>query len=167
MKLRDELLYKYYITNETLINFDKKNNLINKNEYSNINSIIILLKKIYFHLTMLDVNKAYQQIGSLNREYENIIRNKILGDKTMKFKDIFMNVEKIIKIYNSIYTLKENFNSKQIISSFNMLSLFKEVVEIINEMQYELDKMNENAKKIFIECQKIIGILTGNIDFFN
>ena len=165
MKLRDELLYKYYITNETLINFDKKNNLINKNEYSNINSIIILLKKIYFHLTMLDVNKAYQQIGSLNREYENIIRNKILGDKTMKFKDIFMNVEKIIKIYNSIYTLKENFNSKQIISSFNMLSLFKEVVEIINEMQYELDKMNENAKKIFIECQKIIGILTGNIDF--
>ena len=46
-----------------------------------------------------------------------------------------------------------------------MLSLFKEVVEIINEMQYELDKMNENAKKIFIECQKIIGLLTGNIDF--
>ena len=46
-----------------------------------------------------------------------------------------------------------------------MVSLFKEVVEIINEMQYELDKMNENAKKIFIECQKIIGILTGNIDF--
>ena len=28
MKLRDELLYKYYIPNETLINFDKKNNLI-------------------------------------------------------------------------------------------------------------------------------------------
>ena len=55
MKLRDELLYKYYITNETLINFDKKNNLINKNEYSNINSIIILLKKIYFHLTMLEI----------------------------------------------------------------------------------------------------------------
>ena len=165
MKLRDELLYKYYITNETLINFDKKNNLIYNNEYNNINSIIILLKKIYFHLTMLDVNKAYQQIGLLNQQYESTIRNKIFGDKTMKFKDIFMNVEKIIKIYNNIYTLKENFNSKQIISSFNMLSLFKEVVEIITEMKYELDKMNENMKKIFIECQNIIGLITGNLDF--
>ena len=62
MKLRDELLYKYYIPNETLINFDKKNNLIYNNEYNNINSLIILLKKIYFHLTLLDINKAYQQI---------------------------------------------------------------------------------------------------------
>ena len=165
MKLRDELLYKYYIPNETLINFDKKNNLIYNNEYNNINSLIILLKKIYFHLTLLDINKAYQQLGLLNQQYENIIRNKILGDKTMKYKDIFMNIEKIIKIYNNIYTLKENFNSKQIISSFNMLPLFKEVVEIINEMKYELDKMNENMKKIFIECQNIIGLLTGNFDF--
>ena len=165
MKLRDELLYKYYIPNETLINFDKKNNLIYNNEYNNINSLIILLKKIYFHLTLLDINKAYQQLGLLNQQYENIIRNKILGDKTMKYKDIFMNIEKIIKIYNNIYTLKENFNSKQIISSFNMLPLFKEVVEIVNEMKYELDKMNENAKKIFIECQNIIGLLTGNVDF--
>ena len=165
MKLRDELLYKYYIPNETLINFDKKNNLIYNNEYNNINSLIILLKKIYFHLTLLDINKAYQQIGLLNQQYENMLRNKMFGDKTMKFKDIFMNVEKIIKIYNNIYTLKENFNSKQIISSFNMLSLFKEVVEIINEMKFESNNMNENIKKIFIECQNIIGLLTGNIDF--
>ena len=165
MKLRDELLYKYYIPNETLINFDKKNNLIYNNEYNNINSLIILLKKIYFHLTLLDINKAYQQIGLLNQQYENMLRNKMFGDKTMKFKDIFMNVEKIIKIYNNIYTLKENFNSKQIISSFNMLSLFKEVVEIINEMKFESNNMNENIKKIFTECQNIIGLLTGNIDF--
>ena len=165
MKLRDELLYKYYISNETLINFEKKSNMIYVKENNNINSIITSLKKIYFQLTMLDINKAYQQIGLLNQEYENIYRRNIFGDKTMKFKEIFMNVEKIIKIYNNIYSLKENFNSKQIISSFNMLSVFKEVVEIINEMQIEKDNMNENMKKIFIECQKIIGLLTGNPDF--
>ena len=165
MKLRDKLLYKYYIPNETLINFEKKSNMIYIKENNNINSIITSLKKIYFQLTMLDINKAYQQIGLLNQEYENIYRHKIFGDETMKFKEIFMNVEKIIKIYNNIYSLKENFNSKQIISSFNMLSVFKEVVEIINEMQNEKDNMNENRKKIFIECQKIIGLLTGNPDF--
>ena len=165
MKLRDELLYKYYISNETLINFEKKSNMIYVKDNNNINSLITSLKKIYFQLTMLDINKAYQQIGLLNQEYENIYRQKIFGDKTMKFKEIFMNVEKIIKIYNNIYSLKENFNSKQIISSFNMLSVFKEVVEIINEMQMERENMNENIKKIFIECQKIIGLLTGNPDF--
>lgn len=96
---------------------------------------------------MLDINKSYQQIGLLNQEYENIYRNKIFGDKTMKFKDLFMNMEKIIKIYNNIYSLKENFNSKQIISSFNMFSAFKEVKEIIREMEYDRDNMNENIKK--------------------
>ena len=114
---------------------------------------------------MLDINKAYQQIGLLNQEYESIYRNKIFGDKTMKFKDLFMNMEKIIKIYNNIYSLKENFNSKQIISSFNMFSAFKEVKEIIREMEYDRDNMNENIKKIFIECQRISGILTGEINF--
>ena len=166
MKLRDELLYRYYIPNETLINFEKKNNnIIYNKENHNINSIITTLKKIYFHLTMLDINKSYQQIGLLNQEYENIYRNKIFGDKTMKFKDLFMNMEKIIKIYNNIYSLKENFNSKQIISSFNMFSAFKEVKEIIREMEYDRDNMNENIKKIFIECQRISGILTGEINF--
>ena len=165
MKLRDELLYKYYITSETLINFESKNNIIYDKENSNINSIITILKKIYFHLTMLDINKAYQQIGLLMQLYESIFRKKILGDKTMKFNDLFMNLEKIIKIYDNIYILKENFNPKQIISSFNMYSVFKEVSEILQEMQYEKDSMKENVKIIFIECQKIIGLLMGNFDF--
>ena len=165
MKLRDELLYKYYITSETLINFESKNNIIYDKENSNINSIITILKKIYFHLTMLDINKAYQQIGLLMQLYESIFRKKILGDKTMKFNDLFMNLEKIIKIYNNIYILKDNFNPKQIISSFNMYSVFKEVSEILQEMQYEKDSMKENVKIIFIECQKIIGLLMGNFDF--
>ena len=165
MKLRDELLYKYYITSETLINFESKNNIIYDKENNNINSIITILKKLYFHLTMLDINKAYQQIGLLMQLYESIFRKKILGDKTMKFNDLFMNLEKIIKIYNNIYSLKENFNSKQIISSFNMFTVFKEVSEILQEMQYEKDTMKENAKIIFIECQKIIGLLMGNFEF--
>lgn len=165
MKLRDELLYKYYITSETLINFESKNNIIYDKENNNINSIITILKKLYFHLTMLDINKAYQQIGLLMQLYESIFRKKILGDKTMKFNDLFMNLEKIIKIYNNIYSLKENFNSKQIISSFNMFTVFKEVSEILQEMQYEKDTMKENEKIIFIECQKIIGLLMGNFDF--
>jgi hypothetical protein len=114
---------------------------------------------------MLDINKAYQQIGLLMQLYESIFRKKILGDKTMKFNDLFMNLEKIIKIYNNIYSLKENFNSKQIISSFNMFTVFKEVSEILQEMQYEKDTMKENEKIIFIECQKIIGLLMGNFDF--
>jgi len=83
----------------------------------------------------------------------------------MKFNDLFMNLEKIIKIYNNIYSLKENFNSKQIISSFNMFTVFKEVSEILQEMQYEKDTMKENEKIIFIECQKIIGLLMGNFEF--
>ena len=165
MKLRDELLYKYYITSETLINFESKNNIIYDKENNNINSIITILKKLYFHLTMLDIDKAYQQIGLLMQLYESIFRKKILGDKTMKFNDLFMNLEKIIKIYNNIYSLKENFNSKQIISSFNMFTVFKEVSEILQEMQYEKDTMKENAKIIFIECQKIIGLLMGNFEF--
>ena len=165
MKLRDELLYKYYITSETLINFESKNNIIYDKENNNINSIITILKKLYFHLTMLDINKAYQQIGLLMQLYESIFRKKILGDKTMKFNDLFMNLEKIIKIYNNIYSLKENFNSKQIISSFNMFTVFKEVSEILQEMQYEKDTMKENEKIIFIECQKIIGLLMGNFEF--
>ena len=165
MKLRDELLYKYYITSETLINFESKNNIIYDKENNNINSIITILKKLYFHLTMLDINKAYQQIGLLMQLYESIFRKKILGDKTMKFNDLFMNLEKIIKIYNNIYSLKENFNSKQIISSFNMFTVFKEVSEILQEMQYEKDTMKGNAKIIFIECQKIIGLLMGNFEF--
>ena len=165
MKLRDELLYKYYITSETLINFESKNNIIYDKENNNINSIITILKKLYFHLTMLDINKAHQQIGLLMQLYESIFRKKILGDKTMKFNDLFMNLEKIIKIYNNIYSLKENFNSKQIISSFNMFTVFKEVSEILQEMQYEKDTMKENAKIIFIECQKIIGLLMGNFEF--
>ena len=45
----------------------------------------------------------------------------------LKIKDLFMNLEKIIKIYNNIYSLKDNFNSKQIISSFNMIPVFNEV----------------------------------------
>ena len=165
MKLRDELLYKYYITCETLINFESKNNIIYDKENNNINSIITILKKLYFHLTMLDIDKAYQQIGLLMQLYESIFRKKILGDKTMKFNDLFMNLEKIIKIYNNIYSLKENFNSKQIISSFNMFTVFKEVSEILQEMQYEKDTMKENEKIIFIECQKIVGLLMGNFDF--
>ena len=166
MKLRDDLLYRYYIPSEILINFENKNkNIIYNKENNNINSIISIMKKIYFHLTMLDIDKAYQQMNSLNQIYENIYRNKIFGDKSMKFKDLFMNIEKIIKIYNNIYSLKENFNSKQIISSFNMISVFQEVVEIIKEMQYEKESMNENIKKIFIECQKIIGIITGNVEY--
>ena len=162
MKLRDELLYKYYFQSETLIDFEKKNKNIIEN--NNLNSIIINLKKIYFHLTMLDINKAYNQVGSLIQIFENIYRNKIFGDKTMTFKDLFMNLEKIIKIYNNIFSLKENFNSKQIISSFNMLSVFKEIVELINDIQYSRENMNEDIKKIMVECQKIIGLLTGNME---
>jgi len=77
MKLRDELLYKYYITSETLINFESKNNIIYDKENNNINSIITILKKLYFHLTMLDIDKAYQQIGLLMQLYESIFRKKI------------------------------------------------------------------------------------------
>ena len=162
MKLRDILLYKYYIPNEALINFDKraKNNMPN----NDIETIITLLKKIYFHLTLLDINKAYQQMGLLLQQYEKIFRSKILGDKTMKIKDLFMNLEKIIKIYNNIYSLKDNFNSKQIISSFNMIPVFNEVKDIIQDMLYDKDSMNESVKKIFFECEKISQLLTGNLD---
>ena len=58
----------------------------------------------------------------LIRLYKDTIKDKnlqkLLSDKTMQFNELFLNMERIIKIYNDIYKLKENFNSKQIISAF-------------------------------------------------
>ena len=168
MKLRDNLFYKYNNISETLINFENNNNKnIYSKENNNINSLIRILKKIFFSLTMLDVDKAYQQIDLIIRLYENIYRTKIFGNHTMKFKDFFMNLEKILKIYNTIYNLNDTLNPKQLVSYFNMLPVFKEAYEILQEIQNEKETMNQNVKIIFMECQKIIGLLTGNMDLIN
>ena len=165
MKLRDNLFYKYNNISETIINFEKNNSkIIYNKENSNINSLITILKKIFFSLTMLDVDKAYQQIGLIMQIYESSLRTKIFGNHTMKFKDLFMNMEKIIKIYNTAINIKDSLNPKQMVSSFNMLPVFNETLELLQEMKNEKEVMEQNLKKIFMECQKIIGLLTGNME---
>ena len=165
MRLRDELFYRYYMPIETVINMDKKNNEIYGSSRNNIESVINTLKHIYFYLTMLDISKANQKMMDLNRLYKDILRKKLLGDKTFVFNDLFLNIEKIIKIYNDIFNLKENFNSKQLISSFNMNSIFQDVKETIFNLQKDISINNndENVKKIFCECQKICGMFAGEI----
>jgi hypothetical protein len=170
MKLRDELLYKYYIPIETIIDIDKKING-NNNAYAynanNVESIINNLKHIYYYLTMLDISKANQKMMELNRIYKDILRKKLLDEYTLIFNDLFLNIEKIIKIYNDIYNLKEFFNSKQIVSSFNMNFIFQDIKETIFNLQKEISykNSNETIKKLFIECQKICGIFSGDINF--
>ena len=168
MRLRDELFYRYYMPIETVINMDKKNNEIYGSSRNNIESIINTLRHIYFYLTMLDISKANQKMMELNRLYKDILRKKLLGDKTFVFNDLFLNIEKIIKIYNDIFNLKENFNSKQLISSFNMNSIFQDVKETIFNLQTDISINNnndENIKKIFCECQKICGMFAGDINY--
>ena len=167
MKLRDEIFYKYYMPIETAINIEQNFNNINDMNSNNIGSIINILKNIYFHLSVLDISKAKQKILELNRIYKEILRKGSLGDKTLIFNDLFLNIEKIIKIYNNIYNLKDNVNSKQIISSFNMNLVFQEVKEIIFELQKSLsnNKDDEEKKKLFNECQKICGMFLGDINY--
>ncbi len=166
MKLRDELFYKYLMPIETIIDLDKKNNEKYKTYQDNIESIINNLKHIYFYLTMLDISKANQKMMELNRVYKEILRKKSLGNQTLVFNDLFLNIEKIIKIYNDIYDLKDNFNSKQIISSFNMNLIFQDVKETIFSLQKEIlnkHSTNENIKKLFLECQRICGMFAGDM----
>ena len=168
MKLRDEIFYKYYVPIETAIDVDKNKSKINDMNSNNIGSIINILENIYFHLSLLDLSKAKQKILELNRIYKEILRERILGDKTLIFNDLFLNIEKIIKIYNNIYNLKDNLNSKQIISSFNMNLIFQEVREIIFELQKSLSNNKDDdgeIKILFNECQKICGMLLGNIEY--
>ena len=168
MRLRDELFYKYYMPIETVIIMDKKNNEKYGISRNNIESIINNLKNIYFYLTMLDISKAKQKMMELNRLYKDILRKQKLGDKTLIFNDLFLNIEKIIKIYNDIYNLKENINSKQIISSFKMNSIFQDVKETIHNLQRDIsinNNIDENIKKIFYECQKICGMFSGDINY--
>ena len=169
MKLRDELLYKYFIPIETIMNLDKKNRDMYLNNNGNIDSIANTLKNIYFNLSMLDIDKAGQKMMELIRLYKDVINKKkakLLGDKTMQFNELFLNMERIIKIYNDIYKLKENFNSKQIISAFNMNPIFQEIKETIFNLERDIShNRNENVQKIFIECQKICGILSGDLKY--
>ena len=166
MKLRDELLYKYFIPIETIMNLDKKNRDMYLNNNGNIDSIANTLKNIYFNLSMLDIDKAGQKMMELIRLYKDVIKAKLLDDKTMQFNELFLNMERIIKIYNDIYKLKENFNSKQIISAFNMNPIFQEIKETIFNLERDIShNRNENVQKIFIECQKICGILSGDLKY--
>ena len=166
MKLRDGLLYKYFIPIETAMNFDKKNNDMYQNNNGRIDSIVNALKHIYFNLSVLDIDKAEQKMMELIRLYKDAIKVKLLGDKTMQFNELFLNMERIIKIYNDIYKLKENFNSKQIISAFNMNPIFQEIKESIFNLEKDISyNRDENAKKIFVECQKICGILSGDLKY--
>lgn len=115
---------------------------------------------------MLDISKANQKMMELNRVYKEILRKKSLGNQTLVFNDLFLNIEKIIKIYNDIYDLKDNFNSKQIISSFNMNLIFQDVKETIFSLQKEIlnkHSTNENIKKLFLECQRICGMFAGDM----
>ena len=158
MKLRDDIFYKYFMNIETAIN-------INKNSNSN-DSIINNLENIYFHLSLFDISKAKQKISQLIRIYKGFIQTKKFDNQTLVFKDLFINIEKIIKIYNDIYNLKGNFNSKQIISSFNMNPIFQEVKEIIFELRKDCSNNKEDEKsKILASCQKICGIFTGDINY--
>ena len=167
MKLRDELFYKYYMPIETVINMDKKSNELYNMNRNNVESIINNLKNIYHNLSMLDLSKARQKMIELNRIYKEIIRKNILGDKTLEFNDLFLNMEKIITIYNDIYNLKENLNSKQIISSFNMNPIFQDVKETIFNLQRDIlhNNRDDNIKKVFLECQKICGMFAGDIKY--
>ena len=166
MKLRDELFYKYLMPIETIIDLDKKNNENYKENHNNIEPIINNLKHIYFYLTMLDISKANQKMMELNRAYKEILRKRSFGSLTMVFNDLFLNIEKIIKIYNDIYDLKDNFNSKQIISSFNMNLIFQDVKETIFSLQKEIlnkQSKNENVQNLFLECQRICGMFAGDM----
>ena len=167
MKLRDELFYKYFMPIETGINIDKMDKDFYNNARNKIDSIKNILKSIYLYLTMLDISKAKQKIIELNRMYKEFISKNVLGEKTLEFSDLFLNMEKIISIFYDIYNLKENFNSKQIISSFKMNSIFQDVKETIFELQKYLsfNEREENVKKIFNECQKICGMFAGDVKF--
>ena len=166
MKLRDELFYKYYMPIETVININNKNNELYNINRNNVESIINNLRNIYHNLSILDLSKAKQKMIELNRLYKDIIRKNILGDKTLEFNDLFLNMEKIITIYNDIYNLKENLNSKQIISSFNMNPIFQDVKETIFNLQRDISiSRDDNIKKVFLECQKICGMFAGDLKY--
>ena len=163
MKLRDELVYKYFQNNKIVINKEPGNG-------NNIDSIISILNNVYINLSLLDIYKAKQKMMELNRLNKEIIRRKSLGEKTMVFNDLFISMEKIIQIYNDIYSLKENFNSKQIISSFNMNSIFQDVRETIFNLKkvipFNSQKQEEQIiSKVFTECEKLCGLLTGDIQY--
>ena len=105
----------------------------------------------------------------LNRAYKEILRKKSLGNQTLVFNDLFLNIEKIIKIYNDIYDLKDNFNSKQIISSFNMNLIFQDVKETIFSLQKEIlnkHRTNENIKKIIFRMSKNMRDVRGRYEMY-
>jgi hypothetical protein len=108
MNLRDTMLYKYLIPIQIQIDYENKNKNLEKK--SDVDTIINILKDIFFYLSMIDIGKASQKLAELNRIYESFISNNILGDKTLIFYDLFINIEKLIGIYNDIYKMKENVN---------------------------------------------------------
>ena len=173
MKLRDELLYKFYIPNEALKDIENKNK--EKNNINNkdiVESIINNLNNIYMHLSLLDISKAYQKVSELNRIYKDVLNIKKgkgnpLDEYVMVFNELFMNIEKIINIYNDIYKLKDNFNSKLIVQTFNMNSIFQEVKETIFNLQKDIMYKNSSnkIKKLFQECQRICGMFSGEMNF--
>ena len=160
MKLRDELVYKYFTSDQIPMNMDPGNG-----NRSNIESIKYILENIYKYLSLLEISKAKQKMLELNRVNKEIIRKKELGNNTMLFNDLFLNMEKIIKIYNDIYSLKENFNSKQIKSAFNMNPIFQDVRETIFILKKEINEEKGLANELFKECEKICGLLCGDVNF--
>ena len=160
MKLRDELVYKYFTSDQIPMNMDPGNG-----NRSNIESIKYILENIYKYLSLLEISKAKQKMLELNRVNKEIIRKKELGNNTMLFNDLFLNMEKIIKIYNDIYSLKENFNSKQIKSAFNMNPIFQDVRETIFNLKKEINEEKGLENDLFKECEKICGLLCGDINF--
>ena len=160
MKLRDELVYKYFTSDQIPMNMDPGNG-----NRSNIESIKYILENIYKYLSLLEISKAKQKMLELNRVNKEIIRKKELGNNTMLFNDLFLNMEKIIKIYNDIYSLKENFNSKQIKSAFNMNPIFQDVRETIFNLKKGINEEKGLQNDIFKECEKICGLLCGDVNF--